>query len=290
MKTAGYAEFWQKMHGLAGSQRLPLRVMFELTYRCNFRCQHCYVPVSYVKKYRSRELSTKQVFEFLLQLKDAGCLYLGFTGGEIFCRRDVLPILSHAKKLGFQIIIYTNGSLIDEKTADAIAKIAPNKVDITIPGMSAQVFEHITGVAGSKDKVFAAIEFLKRRKIPLGFKTCLLKANKAEITEIKEFACARGNWRLDDTISPCLDGSKKPYRFRVSSKKNPSIGKKTGYFCGAGSQQVAITPAGEMKLCVSIDQPKLLIMKSSFAQCWQRLKKMVDSPVRDRRLQCPLLS
>ena len=127
MKTQSYNNFWQKIHQSARDKGFPLRVMFELTYRCNFHCQHCYVPQDYRDK--KGELETREVFDILDQLKDIGCFYLGFTGGEPFVRGDIMDILWYAKRRGFEVIIYTNGSLIDERIACELADLRPNKVD-----------------------------------------------------------------------------------------------------------------------------------------------------------------
>src|SRR4030042_674527 len=86
-------------------------------------------------------------------------------------RKDILEILWYAKKSGFEIIIYTNGSLIDEEIAKQLSLLRPNKVDITIPGMSRLAFERISGVSGSRDKVFGVIDLLRKKGVDLGFKT-----------------------------------------------------------------------------------------------------------------------
>jgi len=164
MKSQSYNNFWQRIHRAAKNNGSPLRVMFELTYRCNFRCRHCYVPQSY-RKYN--ELETKEVFSILDQLKDIGCFYLGFTGGEPFIREDIIEILWYAKRCGFELIIYTNGSLINEEIAGQLQRLRPNKVDITIPAMSKDAFERISGVSGSRDKVFEAIDLLHTNGVNL---------------------------------------------------------------------------------------------------------------------------
>ena len=98
MKTIPLEQFHYRISQAATRHHLPARVMFELTYRCNFACGYCYVPDSFRKKYQKRELNTKQVFYILDQLKEVGCFYLGFTGGEVFLRQDIWTILWHARK------------------------------------------------------------------------------------------------------------------------------------------------------------------------------------------------
>jgi len=107
-------------------------------------------------------------------------------------REDIIKILWYAKRLGFEIIIYTNGSLIDKEIANELSQLRPNKVDITIPAMSKDAFERISGVPGWRDKVFKAIELLHKKKVNLGFKTCVLKENEDEIEDIQRFAESLG--------------------------------------------------------------------------------------------------
>lgn len=222
MKTGAYADFWQHIHKQAKKNQFPLRVMFELTYRCNFSCKHCYIPPGYRN---CKELKTKEVFSIIDQLAESGCFYLGFTGGEPFMRRDIMRILRHARKKGLVVIVYSNGSLISRSTARKLAKLRINKVDLTLPAMTAAAFENITGVKGSYDKVFKAIGYLSENKVPLGFKTQVLKENQGEIIKIIDFARSLGApHRLDDMLSRRLDGSDRPYLYRGLLK--PGLGGK----------------------------------------------------------------
>jgi radical SAM protein with 4Fe4S-binding SPASM domain len=315
MEHQSYHSVWQRLHASAKNKGFPLRVIWELTYRCNFKCRHCYLPQSYRKK---GELKTKEIFSILDQLKDIGCFYLGFTGGEPFMRKDILDILWYAKRCGLQIIIYTNGSLIDENIAKEIARLQPNKVDITIPAMTKDTFERITKMAGSHEKVFKAIEFLKKGAVNLGFKTCLLKGNENQIKDIRDFSSSLGALhRLDDMLSPRLNGSKEPFRYRgeweqssVNKRRLPFAVKKEDescysrgvssqgngwslFKCGAGLSQAAITPLGELKMCLMIDYPKYRILDTAFENqkfnlrnAWEKLKRLAVSIRPDEKYQC----
>lgn len=313
MKNQPYDKFWQRLHRSARKKKTLLRVMFELTYRCNFRCRHCYIPCHYKN---SEELNTREVFLILEQLRDAGCLYLGFTGGEPFARNDILPIIRHAKKLGFEVIIYTNGSLIDKKQIAELARLKINKIDITIPAVSKASFERITGVIGSRDRVFKAIRLLSENRVNLGFKTCVLKENESEIEKIQDFSRLLGcRHRLDDILFPRLDGSREPCRYRgilgsegfvstqdksfnteceppnqillESQGKVADSAKITELFkCGSGVTQAAITPSGELKVCLMIDYPKYKILRSSLKLAWSRLKELIEGIRPDDNYQC----
>ncbi|MCK4809520.1 MAG: radical SAM protein [Candidatus Omnitrophica bacterium] len=327
MKTQSYHNFWQRIHKSAKNRGFPLRVMFELTYQCNFYCKHCYVPLSYRRK--AGELKTKEVFSILGQLADIGCFYLGFTGGEPFLRKDIMEIFRYAKKKGFEVIIYTNGSLINEEIADELATLRPNKVDITIPAMSKKALEKITRAPNSHKRIFKAIDLLYKRRVELGFKTCVLKENESEIKEIQDFAVSLGALhRLDDTLSPRLNGSKEPYKYRgrmannrgqsrlsvIDCRLSEEIENRTPktenlFKCGVGKTQAAITPFGELKMCLMIDYPKYKILTEDKAEsglsvigyrlseknehrtpslksAWEKLKDLVKNIKPDENYQC----
>jgi radical SAM protein with 4Fe4S-binding SPASM domain len=296
MQSQPYNDFWQKLHQSARITGFPVRVMFELTYRCNFKCKHCYVPHKYRFKYG--ELNTKGVFKVLDQLKDAGCFYLGFTGGEPFMRKDALKIFEYARKKGFEVIIYSNGSLINNRIARELGRLRLNKVDITIPGMSRGVFENITGLKGSHVKVFKAIKLLQKNKVPLGFKSCVLKDNEREIVKIQEFTQSLGALhRVDDMLSARLDGSKEPFEYKsrlgqdAKEPDNCEIARdvpieKNLFKCGVGQSQAAITPNGELKMCLMIDYPKYKILDSSFKSSWLKMKKLIGKIKPDKYYKC----
>jgi len=308
IRNQSYGVFLRRIHDKAKEKRFPLRAMLEITYRCNFNCLHCYIPESFRKDSQERELKTKEVFSVLNQLKDMGCLYVGFTGGEPFLRDDLPDILRYAKTKGFEIIIYTNGSLIDENMADALKEIRLNKIDITINSLKKNPFERITRRRGSYEKVFRSVELLHNRNIPLGFKSCLLKENEDEIGNIMEFATSlNALHRLDTRLMPKINGSKEPYRHagNLDSVNSLGLGKRFSqvkcnvtdpmnsiksepelFKCGVGLHNITINPLGEVKMCLMIDYPKYKILESSLGECWQKLKKLVDNIEADEDYKC----
>lgn len=296
IKKVSFDRFWKNSNKAARSSNIPLRIMLELTYRCNFKCKHCYIPESYRKKSTKKELKTKEVFSILDQIADMGCLYLGLTGGEPFLRKDILNIIAYAKMKGFIIVIYTNGSLITENIARALEIIRPYKLDITLPGMSKNVFERITGVPGSRAKVFNAIDSLSKENLKFAFKSCVLKKNISEIKDIYNFAASlKTQYRIDGFISPCIDGSNENYKYRrVSvneiSSLDSSLLRNTDcklshtqyrdksylFGCGAGSSRATINPYGQLRICTFIDYPRYNILNSSFKENWHELNRLMN--------------
>lgn len=301
MKERTYLDFFDSLHRQAKKARFPLRVMFELTYRCNFRCGHCYIPESY--KNKQGELKTKEVFLILDQLAEIGCVYIGFTGGEPFMRKDIFDVLWYARKKGLQAIIYTNGYFINKKKAAELARLHLNKIDITIPAMKRGEFEGITGFPGSHEKVFEAIRLLHDKGVKMDFKTCVLKTNSGQLKDIRKFADSLGaRHRVDDLLFPKLDRDLEPYSFRDGSfldikKFSCALNitapkKKTLFSCGAGKTQAAVNPFGRLKMCLLIEEPSFRILEESGAgsgglkEGWGKIKKYVSGIAKDSNYKC----
>ena len=134
---------------LAG--RLPANGTIEVTRRCPLDCQHCYNNLPMGDKTGSREFSYKALPP-IDEIVEAGCLWLLFTGGEIFARRDFLDIYTHAKRKGLIITLFTNGTLITPQIADYLIQWRPFNIEITLYGATRETYERLTGVAGSFDR------------------------------------------------------------------------------------------------------------------------------------------
>ena len=89
------------------ARAIPLSVPVDLTMTCNERCVHCYRVIE-----DRRELSTDELKALFAELATAGTLYLTFSGGEIFLRRDLFELIAEAKRLRFDLRLKTNALLL----------------------------------------------------------------------------------------------------------------------------------------------------------------------------------
>src|SRR3979409_1162075 len=90
------AEMNQKALGLG----IPMSVHFDITYRCNERCVHCYLDHD-----DHGEMTTAEIKRVLNELADAGTFFLTFSGGEVLMRRDFFELLEYARSLMFAVRI-----------------------------------------------------------------------------------------------------------------------------------------------------------------------------------------
>src|SRR5271169_1293931 len=161
MNETTYSAFSMGVHQRTSGKRVPMEVSIEVTRRCPLECLHCYnnLPMSDPAA-RAAELTFEEHCRLLDELVEAGCLWLLYTGGEIFARKDFLEIYTEAKKRGFLITLFTNGILINERVADHLAKYPPFSVEITMYGATRETYEALTQVRGSFDRCMRAIDLL----------------------------------------------------------------------------------------------------------------------------------
>src|SRR5438093_9908575 len=126
MKRQSYADFSLKLHQRLVPHSIPLTGAIEVTRRCPLECAHCYnnLPMG-DEGARSRELTLPEHVRILDELAGAGCLWLLYTGGEVFARPDFLDIYSAARERGCLITVFTNGTLITPRSAELLAERPP---------------------------------------------------------------------------------------------------------------------------------------------------------------------
>ena len=320
IKPFDYHKLQSRLLKKAGEKSFPVKAMFELTYRCNLRCRHCYMPSHGASAHSrtnrnndQRELSTREVFIILDQLAAAGCLNLGFTGGEPFLRGDILDILEYAKSKGFNIILLTNGTLITPKKADSLKELGINKIDLSFHTINEGVFDWFVQVPNTYRKVLDAVELLRDRNIDVFLKVTAMTINKNDLVELRHLAVERfgAHFRWGPTVTPGWHGRKENLKFRLRpdeispimkglqddteiefgkldtlekrnrrrpKKKEGSerkIDHKRLFRCGAGKTEVTINPYGEMKLCIDLLEPKYHILSGSFSEGWEMLSEYV---------------
>src|SRR5438445_10098748 len=189
MNVDTYTHLSHTIHNHYVNRRVPLEVSLEVTRRCPLECLHCYnnLPMGDLAA-RNRELSRDEHFKLLDELAELGCLWLLYTGGEIFARKDFLEIYTQAKRKGFLITLFTNGTLITEKTADYLREWPPFAIEITLYGRTKETYEALTAIPGSYDRCLRGIGLLKERGLPLKLKTVATSINKHEVMAMRRFA------------------------------------------------------------------------------------------------------
>lgn len=281
-------DYYQRLMKKTMDEEIPFSVVWELTDKCNLRCAHCYV----VPDYKREELSLSEIKTILDQLARAGCLYLIFTGGEIFTRDDFFDISRYARRKGFGLRLLTNGTLLTAETADELKDIQPLSVEISLYGLSPSVHEAITRVPGSYSKTIRAFKLLKERKIKAVIKSPLMRKNIGEFDRLKRFAEEAGSgFVFDFNISARDNGCTTPHKFRLSDsnlrqffsqKVELSRGRRAEIkddtpTCNAGLNMAFISPYGEVHPCLAIRERCGDLRKERFSQIWEKSQVLSET-------------
>ena len=83
--------------------------------------------------------------EIARQFSGGGTLFLLLTGGEPFMYPGIEQLYQEMRKLGLVISFNSNGTLIDEKIADFLAKDPPRRINITLYGASDETYAELCG-------------------------------------------------------------------------------------------------------------------------------------------------
>jgi len=287
----------------ARRERQPVSCLFELTPICNLRCQFCYVAL---EPYKGPYLSTEQVYRILDILEQAGTLWLTFTGGEAFSRRDFPEIYSYAKRKGFLVTIFSNGTLVNERIAKLLREDPPFSVEVSIYGADAEHYETTTQIKGSFQRFERGLQLLQEANVPLVLKTPITTLTADHIPELVAYARARDiPFRYDTSIDARHDGGSEPTVYRITPRKvkavrqeieelksdrpwplaecgvGPLPGEGTNelYQCGAGRTAFFIDALGQVSHCVIDREPSFSILSMPWEEIWREIGAWVTQPL-----------
>jgi radical SAM protein with 4Fe4S-binding SPASM domain len=247
------------------------------------------------------------------ELLEAGCLWILYTGGEIFARKDFLDIYTEAKKRGFLITLFTNGTMITPRIADHLAEYRPFAIEITLYGATRETYEALTQIPGSFDRCMKGIRLLRERNLPLKLKTVPTTINVHEVFEMKRFAEQElgVEFKFDPLLNPRTDCSQSPLAVRLSPEQAVQLDFRDPvrkaeyrklaeaeladtdrreveelYTCGGGQNGCAIDPTGQMTICVISHQDGYNLRSGSFEQGWTGKLQEIRQTKRSSRTIC----
>src|SRR3989475_4565357 len=112
----GYSALVERIKRGDGMAHVPLEGSWELTYRCNLTCTHCWVNLPAGDwRARQRELSADEIDRIAGEIVDAGGLWLLLTGGEIFIRPDLPHISPRAQPRGPLPPLFTHSTMVTQR-------------------------------------------------------------------------------------------------------------------------------------------------------------------------------
>jgi radical SAM protein with 4Fe4S-binding SPASM domain len=266
---------------------VPLNASIEITLRCNIRCLHCYnfdrdEPRAACN---SPELSTEEILKVMQDLRDAGCLFLMFTGGEVLSHPQLFTFLDRARELNFAVQLLTNGTMLRPGVAARLAAYQNLQgVSVSLYGATAEVHDGITQMPGSFRRTWEGVRRLKNLGVIVRLKFILMKQNAHEVAAMRAMADADGYpYLVDLTITARHDGTRGsldtrvdlvqlerlyrgPLRDLVKTGRQP-VTERT-FPCNCARGNCAITATGDVHPCVSVPWKAGNIREKPFKEIW----------------------
>ena len=176
----------------------PYVVSWNLTYRCNLACEHCYLdagpkPLVSDETFADRsELTTDECYDVIEQLAAFApeCVTI-LTGGEPLLRRDILDIVRRAAERGLWVVVGTNGVRITENVAQHLAAAGARGLSLSLDALDPGRHDDFRRVRGAWQNTVDGAGILNRTGLPFIVQTTAGAHNAGELESIADFAYER---------------------------------------------------------------------------------------------------
>jgi radical SAM protein with 4Fe4S-binding SPASM domain len=284
----------QELNAKALRLGLPLSVHLDLTYRCNERCEHCYL------EHDDRgEMSLAEIRALLRDLADARVFFLTLSGGEPLMRRDCFEIIESARALRFNVKLKTNAVMVREKEARRLRALGVEQVQISLYSHRPEVHDGITKLPGSLKRTIAGVRLLRSAGLKVTLANVLMPSNFQDSAGVRALAAEVGaHYTLDPTITPMMDGNTSVLRFRVPTNQlrevfeDPNLvgnveefcappprvddSVREGFPCSAGHTACYISPYGDLYPCVQFPLPCGNVRRQKFIDIWRDSQQLAE--------------
>jgi radical SAM protein with 4Fe4S-binding SPASM domain len=172
----------------------PYVVSWNLTYRCNLACEHCYLDAGPGKvktpAFTDRsELSTEQCYRVIDEIAAFApeCVTI-LTGGEPLLRRDIVEIVRYGVAKGLWAVVGTNGVKITENLARILAAEGVRGLALSLDALDPQRHDAFRRVRGAWQNTVEGAKILTRVGLPFIVQTTVGAHNRDELEAIAAFA------------------------------------------------------------------------------------------------------
>lgn len=282
------SELMAALTARANALEVPLSVHLDVTYRCNERCEHCYLDHD-----DHGELTFAEIAALLPQLAAAGTLFLTLSGGEVFLRRDFFDIVALARSLSFSVRIKTNAVLIRRRQADRLRALGIHEVQVSLYSHRPEVHDAVTKLPGSFQRTVDGIRLLTESGLRVVVANVLMERNFADYRGLRALAESLGaTCTIDPTVTPRMDGDRSLLALGISPAElreafhDPTLMPPSDSACAvpggdadddvgdalpcsAGHSACYVSPYGDVYPCVQFPLPTGNVRTQSFEDIWR---------------------
>lgn len=175
------------------SQTFRPVITWNLTYKCNLKCLHCYINASPTGE---EGLSTEEALDLVDQFSELKIPLIIMSGGEPLMRRDFFTIAEYAHQKGLKMALSTNGTLITEKVAKKLKELEFSYIGISLDSYEPEFHDMFRGVKGAFVMTLKGIENATKEGLNVGLRFTITGKNIDEVDKYIELALKLGVKRI----------------------------------------------------------------------------------------------
>ncbi|KQC12615.1 MAG: hypothetical protein APR63_10545 [Desulfuromonas sp. SDB] len=173
------------------SKAPPLRTIYwYLAGSCNLNCRHCWIDPHFGED-GVTYLPWKKMKPLFEEAKNLGLVSVKLTGGEPLLHPEFTEILYALKEMKLGITVETNGTLVGESEAKAIAETV-SFVSVSLDGTTVEFHEDLRQVDGCFKNTLKGIENLQKYNKSFQIIFSLYRKNMDNLFEMVAFAEKQG--------------------------------------------------------------------------------------------------
>lgn len=267
---------------------IPLNASCEITLRCNIRCEHCYnfdrnAPVSVPP---GADLSFEEWTRVLRELREAGTLFVSFTGGEALVHPRFFDFLDLAAGMHFAVQVLTNGTTLTPPVVERLASY-PNifSVGVSVYGAVPETHDAVTRVPGSLRRTLDGSARLREAGVYVTLKFIVMRRNSNEVPAMIESAERAGlPYLIDTAITGRYDGDRGSLDTRVGEDELRELysgplrsllhvrsrdPEEEEWRCNCARGNCAITSTGDVYPCIAVPWKAGNVRERPFGEIWR---------------------
>lgn len=163
-------------------------VSLALTHRCNLRCRHCYIPLT---DHADAELTTDEWLAVIRQLQPFKLMGAILTGGEPLLRSDFWQLVEALKAINVEVILATNGTLIDAEFVEHAQNAKVAAIQIGMDGAHPASHEALRG-ADTFERTWRGIDLAHQAGLPVELLCTITRSTVDEYMSVVRLARQRG--------------------------------------------------------------------------------------------------
>ena len=178
--------------GYMGYRSNTARILLE----CNFRCPFCFAAWHDDKEKpvmgEGRNLAPNKDWKRRLnKMREGGYERVAFSGGEPTMHPDIVPLIRHARELGFRSIeLQTNASLLTRKNAERVVRAGVTDALVSLHSHRERLFDKITVTEGVYPTVLEGIRHLIDLGVNVMISHVVIETNVKDLVKFVRF-CER---------------------------------------------------------------------------------------------------